>query len=354
MFLFIPSAPPSRRAERTFAKVGGSRVGSSPASHPTSWPGSMDTCWTCIPPWIITMGYKDSSPTHCLHCLFLSSCWRPLWGFLAPEEEGGVHTWECAPSFAAGALAHWPKAVLLWDFSPGLFSSSHNLILLPEATTAVKPLQSRPPLGPAASAVPAPKQTLHVSPQMLCAQCLGHMAGRENLGSSAVPQEPAPSMCPGQPECNSCCQHTHSPAGHLPPVTTRPGGTLSPEKPPNSWFILKNNWITQLKTCCLSSAFPAGLGSNGHDGSAILVSLCPPRAPPGDFLQTGHQAANVTGGRAPPGRKGIDYQSLFLPGTISLLQFILFNSQPAEGFGVSEGNDTRDYKPITITEPFIW
>lgn len=43
-------------------------------------------------------------------------------GSLAPEEEAGAHTWECAPSFAAGALARCPKAVLLWDFSLGLCS----------------------------------------------------------------------------------------------------------------------------------------------------------------------------------------------------------------------------------------
>lgn len=68
----------------------------------------------------------------------------------------------------------------------------------------------------------------------------------------------------------------------------------------------------------------------------------------GSFVQTGYQGAAL------PGRKGIDYQSLFLPGTISLLQFILFNSQPPEGFGGNEGSDTGDYKSITITEPFIW
>lgn len=82
--------------------------------------------------------------------------------------------------------------------------------------------------------------------------------------------------------------------------------------------------------------------------------ICHPCVLPGLHHQTGHQAANVTGGGALPGRRGIDHPSLFLPGTISLLQFILFNSQPPEGFGGSEGNDTRDYKSITITEPFTW
>lgn len=43
-------------------------------------------------------------------------------GSLAPEEEAGAHTWECAPSFAAGALARCPKPVLLWDFSLELCS----------------------------------------------------------------------------------------------------------------------------------------------------------------------------------------------------------------------------------------
>lgn len=59
-----------------------------------------------------------------------------------------------------------------------------------------------------------------------------------------------------------------------------------------------------------------------------------------------------------PGRKGIDYQSLFLPGRISLLQFILFNGLSADSLqmalGGCRGNDTRDYRSITIIEPFIW
>lgn len=59
-----------------------------------------------------------------------------------------------------------------------------------------------------------------------------------------------------------------------------------------------------------------------------------------------------------PGRKGLDYQSLFLLGGISLLQFILFNGLSTDrlqmALGGSEGNDTRDYKSITTIEPFIW
>lgn len=113
-----------------------------------------------------------------------------------------------------------------------------------------------------------------------------------------------PKMCPGQPEHNSCCQHTtHPPAGHHPPGSTSPGGTLTPEKPPSLWFILQNNPITNLKACCLSSVLLVG-------SAAMAVIDLPPWYP---WVPPGHHSQWLFADRM-PGSKGDGREQLCLAG----------------------------------------
>lgn len=305
---------------------------------------------TCIPPWSITTGYKDTSyplPSPPLPHLLL----KALTQFLGLRREGrSSHLGMCSLFWCrcSGTLSPCCSAL---EFQ-SVFFSSHSLILLPEDTTARKPFQSHPSLEPAAPAVPAPKQTLHVSPQS--ALCPVPWEGEKTLAVLQWHRSPPQACVLGSLSATSAANKPTLQLGIIPPGTLARGNS-------ESWkatqFLLHPEKQLNYPTQDMVSVFSVPWWAQYQ----WEWWICHPGIPvsslgtmTGDFLQTGHQAANVTGGRALPGRNGIDCPSLFLPGTISLLQFILFNSQPPEGFGGSEGNDTRDYKSITITEPFIW
>lgn len=206
---------------------------------------------------------------------------------------------------------------------------------------------------------------------MLSAQFLGHTKRRENVGGHrlwkewvlqlhrSVPIPPIPlSTCRRQPGCTTA----NAPFSW----------TSSPQAPPaqRQQWILKSHPIfcSSLKTTKLSNErrvvclqhSTAGSSNNGNDWFVIpgIIVLLPGYHLWRHFADRMPDSKCEGSKAALPGRKGIDYQSLFLPGRISLLQFILFNGLSTDSLqmalGGSEGNDTRDYKSITIIEPFIW
>lgn len=259
-------------------------MGSSPASHPASWPGSMDTC--CISPWSITVGSRDSPPTQRLRLLFLSSCWSP---HLVPWPQKWRQ--ELTPGNVLPLLLQ-----VLWHVVPKLFSSGilvwGCVLLLPRPPwryKCCKTASNHPPSGSAASAAPAPKQTLTGSSQSaVCPLHREHEKERKPWELCTG----APSMCPGQPKSWTAPQFLVYPEKQLNDQTQDVLSVLSVP-----WWALQQwewlichpgipvpPWAPQLVTCC---------------------------------RQDTRQQMPWEG--AFPDRKGIDYQSFFLPGRISLL-----------------------------------
>lgn len=254
--------------------------------------------------------------------------------------------------------------------SGAVFLISHNLVLLPKDTTAAKPPRVPPFL---ITNRPQLFMLIRLSRQymlllkMLSAQLPEHTTRSDTLLEkkglcSRIGAWPVPPLLsstrPGQPGCSNI----NAPlTGYHPP--------WAPPAQRQQW-ILKSHWSfsSSLKTSKLSNErcvvslqrSMAGCSNNGNDwfvipGITVLLpgyhlwQLFAARMP--DNKCEGSRAAA-------PGRKGIDYQSLFLPGRVSLQQFILFNGLSTDSLqmasGGSQGNDTRDYKSITIIEPFIW
>lgn len=130
---------------------------------------------------------------------------------------------------------------------------------------------------------------------------------------------------------------------------------INPETQKGPQFLIhpQNQLNYQAKDqCCLSTA---GCSHNGKDWFVIPATIT--LLPRYRLCQLSADSKCDGSGAALPGRKGIDYQSLLLPGRISSLQFILFNGLATDSLqmalGGSEGNDTGAYKSIIIIEPFI-
>lgn len=268
--------------------------------------------------------------------------------------------------FATSALALCPKAVLLWVFSLGLCfpppTTLHCCLRTPllrnlhlNSSTALPHYKQVP-----AFSVHTSEQTVHASQNVVCPVPWTHKKERKcrrtqalKRMSSAVAQERA---------------YPTNPPEHNAPFSW----TSSPQAPPaqRQQWILKSHPIfcSSLKTTKLSNErrvvclqhSTAGSSNNGNDWFVIpgIIVLLPGYHLWRHFADRMPDSKCEGSKAALPGRKGIDYQSLFLPGRISLLQFILFNGLSTDSLqmalGGSEGNDTRDYKSITIIEPFIW
>lgn len=240
-------------------------MGSSPASHPASWPGSMDTC--CISPWSITVGSRDSPPTQRLRLLFLSSCWSP---HLVPWPQKWRQ--ELTPGNVLPLLLQ-----VLWHVVPKLFSSGilvwGCVLLLPRPPwgyKCCKTASNHPPSGSAASAAPAPKQTLTGSSQSaVCPLHREHEKERKPWELCTG----APSMCPGQPK-----------SWTAPPVFGL------------SWKTTE--WPNSRRAVCPQRSLvgSAAMGmidlSSWHPCPSLGTTA-------GDLLQTGYQAANAMGGSIP-------------------------------------------------------
>lgn len=258
-------------------------------------------------------------------------------------------TWPHAASLAASAPILFPRAVLLWGFLPGSCFLLLSQCCWWHFCWFSLPLLQHRPVSPQAG------PSLFCSRfwagntfllKMLSAQLLGHAKKREKIGNTSFERHKLPCLF-----VHLSCEHCRFP-GTPGPVTAGNLGKL-----PN-FFVHPSKQLhyRTKELCCLSTA---GSSNNGKDWFVIpgITALLPGYLPLRLFADRipGSKCEGSTG--ALPGRKGIDYQSLFLPGRISLLQFILFNGLAINSLqmalGGSEGNDTRDYKSITIIEPFI-